>query len=219
MRIGITFIASLGLLALVAGVAQADEKQALQAKVEALEEEVKTLNARVAQLEAELAEAKGVQLKQVGTKDVVHKGTTPPVTRVGGPGGDTEFTVNCMDGKIPVGLWGSAGRLIDSVGLVCRDPDTGEIDRTDIVGGNGGQPYEVTCADGERLSGVSGRAGMMIDQLSGTCVAANGKGANTEAVGGSGGDPFTLGCPDGKAFVGLNGRYGSIVGSVELICD
>jgi hypothetical protein len=65
-------------------------------------------------------------------------------------------TVACRPGEQPVGIYGSAGALVDGLGLLCaRGTD---VIRSDLIGTPGGSGFEQRCPAGSVLTGLTGRA-------------------------------------------------------------
>lgn len=62
-------------------------------------------------------------------------------------------TLRCPANTTAIGIAGSAGVLIDRVGLLCRDGD-GTTLRTREIGGSGGQPFHAECKNGQKLHGL-----------------------------------------------------------------
>lgn len=184
----------------------------------------------------------------------VDEGCTIPIvlgdrvdgTQYGGEGG-SPFGRVCYSGQVARGLHGSAGRLVDSIGLLCTKiwiaiGDSGGTREYKVavqptvhgvlVGGSGGSSFELGCPDGEILGGIFGRAGTQVNRIGVECVRPvvhendDGTlrlelldGARLGPEGGTGGTSFTYDCGGTRAAVGMRGRAGTYVDKFGVICE
>jgi hypothetical protein len=106
--------------------------------------------------------------------------------RAGGAGG-VPFALACQADQVLVGIYGRAGKFVDSIGGLCRSVDeagnwTGEEVRTEEKGGDPRdrgvaaslpdpqpQPFTVRCPEGMAVVGMAGRAALWMDRLELTC--------------------------------------------------
>lgn len=146
----------------------------------------------------------------------------------GGNGG-RPGSLNCAPDHVAVGVYGRAGRVIDSLGLTCAilnaDGSLGTSYDTGALGSSGGNAFRFTCPAGQAVVGFHGRSGGKVDQLGVFCsgVANWLDDATVEhtssSVGGSGGTSFADACPIAYVATKLNVRTGRIVDQEQLVCS
>jgi hypothetical protein len=150
----------------------------------------------------------------------------------GGTGGTGALSA-CGPYSAMVGIYGSAGTLIDKVGAVCvrvdRSAGTWEGAAYDAPahGGTGGAPFRSVCPTGQAMAGFAGRAGSMVDNLQVICgplgiregkVAILSVQAPMGAVGqGTGGTAWQDMCPEGHHMTGVEVRTGTLVDEIRPI--
>ena len=147
-----------------------------------------------------------------------------------GGSGSGNYTLECGDGQVITGFYGSRGDEIDGLGIICsnleavRGQSCSMPEQKGFAGSTGGtSSYETECPAGSALDGLDGRSGSRIDQIEPKCGEfpesdPNCGGGNQSSVGGSGGSPFGLSCPQGMFATGVEGTDGSRVDSIKLIC-
>src|SRR5262249_4351367 len=79
-------------------------------------------------------------------------GSTYRTEEYGTAGGEA-FSLGCLPGFIGVGLWGSSGKHIVQMQLVCRS-STGSRYITEDKGGSSGSSFTFECSEDEKLLGV-----------------------------------------------------------------
>ncbi len=95
---------------------------------------------------------------------------------------DTGRHATCNDGEVVVGIHGSAGSLVDSLGIVCaraevvEDGDgwhieTANVRRRAAVGVRSGFTFEFVCPSRSVVTGVVVRGGALVDAFGVTCTA------------------------------------------------
>jgi hypothetical protein len=93
----------------------------------------------------------------------------------GGTGG-TETTLRCRAGDVITGIYGRAGNVVDSLGIICQhlypDGSLGPRYNSQLVGGTGGTvDYSTTCSFSNGvLVGLSGQSGTYVDFIQPICA-------------------------------------------------
>lgn len=115
--------------------------------------------------------ASGTHVDRLGLSTMTSSGGAMPAAgEVGGPGGGA-FVERCPDNYYATGIWGAAGLLVDSIGLICRDLATAtNRHMTNLHGGMGGGPFVYECPSGYHLDGLNLRVGTYVDAIQATCA-------------------------------------------------
>ncbi|MCJ8276924.1 MAG: hypothetical protein HRT44_10955 [Bdellovibrionales bacterium] len=87
----------------------------------------------------------------------------------GGNGGGLRQPQTCPNGYIGKGIFGRSGALIDSLGLICENPNTGDVRRTVAHGGNGGGAFAHMCEGDLYLVSLTVRTGALVDAVQAHC--------------------------------------------------
>lgn len=163
-----------------------------------------------------------------------------PVTQLAqaaahGGGGGGRYALWCGEGKVAVGLFGTADTYVHSVGLYCKQLGLGGVigaardlattSQTASTGTAGGPAFQAWCGNGEVLVGLGGRSGSYVDQLRLICAPLLGWApgvtprASVYAAGGGGGSSFEDPCQGGAAIIGLAGRSGATIDLAQATCQ
>jgi hypothetical protein len=97
---------------------------------------------------------------------------------------NNEKMLECPGNQVVIGIRGSRGSFLDSIGIVCSDSDHPDPFSPDnylspIHGGGGGSFFDDRCPAGYLVTGFNLRHGGYIDRLQPICIAAHGVDAAT----------------------------------------
>ncbi|KRG68868.1 hypothetical protein ABB29_10350 [Pseudoxanthomonas dokdonensis] len=158
---------------------------------------------------------------------------TGPITAlapIGGAGGGWQPTRRCAFDGVGRALYGRAGGLIDSLGLLCRSNDPVneypyfQLSTTEVHGGGDGGSFDLSCHSDEVMAGIEGRSGWHVDMVSPLCVKVDAEGRWISeviargAAGGTGGGVFQQRCDEGEAVSGLASGSGVYVDQIQAVC-
>lgn len=147
----------------------------------------------------------------------------------GGTGGAAS-SKECPANYVAVGIHGSAGDIVVSLGLVCRylnnDGTLGAWYYTSATtGAYAVTPFDIQCPNGQVVVGVHGRSATFLDALGLSCATPynwmtnSGVESTTVTAGGTGGYAFSDICPSQYVVRKLNLRSWDLIDQEQAVCN
>ena len=128
----------------------------------------------------------------------------------------------CPSGTMMVGVYGRAGLIIDSLGIICEKPSgEGTMHLMHVAGGKGGKLFQRRCPLGMAVNRIYGRSASVIDQVRISCqkiTDQRGPFNKLSLAGSMNGYHEDRRCSGNGAFVGLYGRSAVELDRLGGIC-